>query len=300
LIPVLAKFWKRFTASVADHTLSPLAGKRVVITRAESQSATLTAALRGRGTEVIPLPLIRIAPPQDFVPLDSALCELTNFDWLIFTSQNAVAAVADRLAALQDSKRTAPVISSAARNLSSSSRSLHVAAVGKSTAEAAAAGGLAVAHTGKSTAAELVHELASELRGKRVLLPRSDRAAAALVAQLRDLGAHITEVAAYRTLAVASVDRNTRESVSNADAILFFSPSAVNAFLALTKSGVLSSLRTDTAVGAIGPVTCFALREAGLPCDFEAPEPGVNGIVAAFTAHFEREKSSSASGANSR
>ena len=104
---------------MADHTISPLAGKRVVITRAESQSATLTATLRGRGAEVIPVPLIRIAPPRDFVPLDSALCELTNFDWLIFTSQNAVAAVADRLAALQDSKRTsAPVISSAARNLS--------------------------------------------------------------------------------------------------------------------------------------------------------------------------------------
>jgi uroporphyrinogen III methyltransferase / synthase len=293
---------------VADHPPSPLAGKRVVVTRAESQSATLTAALRAKGAEVVPLPLIRIAPPQDFTPLDSALCELTDFDWLIFTSQNAVTAVADRLAALQDSKETPasvipslPAQAGAARNLSSSSRSLRIAAVGKATAEAAQLSGFNVTHVGHGgTAPELVHEFASELRGKRILLPRSNRAAAALVVQLRDLDARITEVVAYRTVAVASVDSHTRESVSNADAILFFSPSAVNAFLALTKSGVLSSLRSDIAVGAVGPVTRFALHEAGLRCDFEASEPSVNGIVAAFTAYFERAKVSSVSGVNSR
>ena len=293
---------------MVDPTPSPLAGKRVVVTRPESQSATLTAALRAKGAEVVLLPLIRIAPPQDFTPLDSALCELTNFDWLIFASQNAVAAVADRLAALQGSKETPasvipsrPAQAGAARNLACSSQSLHIAAVGKATAEAARLSGFNVTHVGRGgTAAELVHELANELRGKRILLPRSDRAAAALVVQLRDLGAHITEVVAYRTVAVASVDRNTRESVSNADGILFFSPSAVNAFLSLSKSGVLSSLRTDIPFGAVGPVTRFALREAGLRCDFEAPEPSVNGIVAAFTAHFERAKVSSVSGVNSR
>ena len=287
---------------MADHSPSPLAGRRVIVTRAESQSATLAAALRGKGAEVVPLPLLRIAAPQDFAPLDAALRELTNFDSLIFTSQNAVAAVAARLAALQDSKEIpASVIPSAARNLSFPSRSLHIAAVGKATAEAAQLAGFGVTYVGQGgTAAELVHEFADHLRDKRVLLPRSDRAAAALVAQLRDLGTQVTEVIAYRTIAVASVDRNTRESVSSADAILFFSPSAVNAFLALIKSGVLSSLRTDTAVGAIGPVTRFALREAGLRCDFEAPEPSVNGIVAAFTAHFERAKVSSVSGVNSR
>jgi uroporphyrinogen-III synthase len=284
---------------VADHSPSPLAGKRVIITRAESQSATLGEALRAKGAEIVSFPLIRIDPPDDLAPLDAVLRNLSTFDWLIFTSQNAVAAVTDRLAT-----PTAAVIPSGARNLSSMSvippASVHVAAVGKSTAEAAEAAGFVVAHTGKGTAAVLVHELADKLRGKRVFLPRSDRAAAALVAQLRDLGANITEVVAYRTVALDSVDKTQRESVSEADAIVFFSPSAVNAFLALAKSGVLSSLRTDAAVGAIGPVTCVALREAGLRCDFLAQEPSVDEIVVALTTHFEKAKVSSVSGANSR
>src|SRR6266849_3396034 len=72
-IPALAKFSKRSIASVADQSPSPLAAKRVVITRAESQSATLAAALRSQGAQVVSLPLIQILPPLDYAPLDSAL-----------------------------------------------------------------------------------------------------------------------------------------------------------------------------------------------------------------------------------
>ncbi len=284
---------------MADHSPSPLAGKRVVITRSESQSATLSEALRAKGAEIVSLPLIRMAPPDDLAPLDAVLRNLSTFDWLIFTSQNAVAAVMDRFTALRTG-----VIPDGARDLSSVSgippASLHVAAVGKSTAEATEAAGFVVAHTGKGTAADLVYELADKLRGKRVFLPRSDRAAADLVAQLRDLGADITEVVVYRTITLDSVDQNKRESISEVDAIVFFSPSAVNAFLALVKSGVLASPRTDTAVGAIGPVTRGALLEAGLRCDFEAQEPSVNEIVVALTTRFAKANVPSVSGAHSR
>ncbi|HEY6126889.1 MAG TPA: uroporphyrinogen-III synthase [Candidatus Acidoferrum sp.] len=276
----------RFTVSVADHSSSVLAGKRVVITRAESQSAALIETLRERGAETISVPLIRIAPP-DFAPLDSALRDLSNFDWLIFTSQNAVTAVSDRLIALSNPQTP-------------SRDALRIAAVGKSTATAAQAAGFIVDHTGNGTASDLVHDLANDLRAKRIFLPRSDRASAELVAQLLALGAYITEVVAYRTIPLDSIDKSSRELIFQADAILFFSPSAVNAFLDLTKSGVLSFLRTGTAIGAIGPVTRAALRQAGLRCDFEAPEPGVSEIVAALVVHFEKAKAPSVFGANSQ
>src|SRR5713101_2930984 len=94
-IPARAKFSRRFTASVGDQPPSPLAGKRVVITRAESQSATLAAALRAHGAEVISLPLIQILPPLDYAALDRALRDLAKFDWLVFTSQNAVTGVSE-------------------------------------------------------------------------------------------------------------------------------------------------------------------------------------------------------------
>ena len=282
---------------MADQSPSPLAGKRVVITRAESQSAALTAALKAQGAEVVALPLIQILPPQDYAPLDSALHDLENFDWLIFTSQNAVTAVANRISVIPP----APLLAgSAARNLSSSAPSLRIAAVGKATAEAAQLAGFTVAHIGQGgTAATLVLELVSELHDKRVLLPRSDRAARELAPRLQKFGAEVTEVIAYRTADTTEVDAASREAVAASDAILFFSPSAVHSFVALQKSCALNPLADGVVVGAIGPVTSVALRNAGLRCDFQASEPGVEEIVATLAVHLEKLSIQSASGANS-
>ncbi|HEY1422820.1 MAG TPA: uroporphyrinogen-III synthase [Candidatus Acidoferrum sp.] len=253
---------------MAERPKSPLAGKRVVITRPETQSEALAVALQSAGADVILLPLIRIEPPHDLGPLDTALRNLGSYDCLIFTSQNSVAAVSDRLSFL---------------NLTT--RPHRIAAVGKSTADAARAAGFAVAHNGHGTAADLVRELANELSGKRILLPRSDRAAASLVTQLQKTGAEVAEVIAYRTVAVDYSDSNAL--TDRADSILFFSPSAVHAFSVLAKSGVFSSIQAYGAVGAIGPVTRTALLETALPCDFEAQHPSVEEIVSALTAHFE-------------
>jgi len=294
---------------VADQSPSPLAAKRVVITRAESQSATLAAALRSQGAQVVSLPLIQILPPLDYAPLDSALRGLTNFDWLVFTSQNAVTGVANRLAALAPASPVATppnsVVPSEARSLSSSANttsaaSVHVAAVGKATAEAAQLAGFTVARIGQGgTAAALVYELASELPGKRVLLPRSDRAAGELLPRFQKFGAEATEVTAYRTADTTEVDAASREAVAACDAILFFSPSAVQSFAALQKSSALNPLADTVVIGAIGPVTSVAMRNAGLRCDFQASEPSVEEIVVTLAVHFEKLSVQSASGANS-
>jgi len=273
---------------VAEKSPSPLAGKRVVVTRAESQSASLAQALRARGAEVILLPLIRIVPPEDTGEFDSALRNLASFDWMVFTSQNAVNATAGRLAAIGSRRNT-------------DSDNTKIAAVSRSTAESVESFGFPVAYTGKGgTAADLVQELANDLRGKRVLLPRSDKAAAALIRQLQEVGADVTEALAYRTAYVTAVEANARERLATCDAVLFFSPSAVHAFLSLTKTGILSWLQEHTAVGAIGPVTVSALHEAGIRCDFHATEPRVDEIVVAIAAYFERAKMASTSGVHSR
>jgi uroporphyrinogen-III synthase len=284
---------------VADHPRSPLAGKRVVITRAESQSATLAAALRAKGAEVVLLPLIQIVSPKDFTPLDSALSRLASFDWLIFTSQNAVAAVAGRLAALEDRKETpAAPLSGRARNRNpTAGGSLRIAAVGNSTAGAARAAGFSVTHTGKGSAADLIAELRNDLRGKRVFLPRSDRAAPALCIQLRAAGAEVIDATAYRTPALEYTDKPFDDD--SGDAILFFSPSAVSGFLNAEKSGIVSA-RKYAAFGAIGPVTGAALLENGLPCDFQARESSVQHIVAAVVEHLQKKNKSRVMQGNSR
>jgi len=270
---------------VAEQAPSPLAGKRVVITRAASQSAALIAALKAQGAEVVSLPLIQILPPLDYAPLDSAVRNLANFDWLIFTSQNAVTAVADRVS----------VISNVAN-----ATSVRVAAVGRATAEAAQLAGFTVAHVGQGgTAASLVYELAAELPGKRVLLPRSDRAASEILPRLQKFAAEVVEVIAYRTADTTQIDPASKEGVATSDAILFFSPSSVHSFVALQKSSALNALSDTVVVGAIGPVTSVALRNSGLRCDFQASEPSVEEIVATLTVHFEKLSVESASGANS-
>src|SRR5690349_24958028 len=79
---------------------NPLAGKRVVVTRAEGQSVQLVAMLREAGAVPIVFPTISIVPLDDTSELDAALQRLATYDWVIFTSVNGVKNVLARLEAL--------------------------------------------------------------------------------------------------------------------------------------------------------------------------------------------------------
>src|SRR5580704_11146767 len=84
------RFWRRCSAPVGEQNHKPLAGKRVVVTRALEQSQSLVDALRDAGAEPVLLPLLAFAPPDDFSELDDCLKHGTQFDWVFFTSQNAL------------------------------------------------------------------------------------------------------------------------------------------------------------------------------------------------------------------
>ncbi len=263
---------------MAEQRLSPLSGKRVVVTRPRNSSPDLAEALLAAGAEVILLPLIRIVTPNDLSALDAALRAFSEYDWLVFTSQNAVAAVAERLATIPEASKCLP-------------GSLQVAAVGVATERAAKEAGMGVAYTGRgTTAADLISELAAELKGKRVLLPRSDQAAPELLDQVRAAGAEVHEVVAYRTVALDYRQERIGDEVQGADVVLFFSPSAVRAFRALLDSGVLSSRVLTATFGAVGPVTQSALLKSGLRCDLFAARPESAEIVATLATHLERNK----------
>ena len=111
----------------------------------------------------------------------------------------------------------------------------------------------------------LAEELGDRLRDKSVFLPRSDRANPDLPAALRKLGAKLTEVIAYRTIPPDSTNCTRVNAVIDreADAILFFSPSAVQNFTALTGRERLSILQNKIAIVAVGPITARALTESG-------------------------------------
>ena len=269
---------------MAEPFPSVLAGKRILITRPVQLTRPLTEALRIRGAEAILLPVVRIEPPLDFHQLDDALQELQQkkFEWIIFGSQNSVHAITERAAQIGlDLRDVIP--------------SLQVAAVGKATAAAAQEAGFRVTHIGKGTGADLIAELAPGMHAKHVLLPRSDRAGAAHFAQLHLAGAHVREVIAYRTVCAETLDPASVAASADADAVLFFSPSAVHAFVALVQHGVLPPIAETTGIGAIGPVTKEnLLKEAKMRCDFEAEEPSIDQIVAALESFLQKGSVSSA------
>jgi uroporphyrinogen III methyltransferase / synthase len=272
---------------VAETARSPLAGKRIVITRASAQSEALAGELAGRSAIPIVLPLISFADPEDFAPLDAALGQVEQFDWIIFTSAQAVRAVVTRSQNLGHS-------------LIRTENKLGVAAVGPATARAAKQVGLSVkfvANTHNGVA--LAEELGEQLRERNVFLPRSDRGNPDLPAALRRHGARLTEVIAYRTLRPSEIDqRNLRRmATGEADAILFFSPSAVHYFSEVFGKDQLHALENKLAVTAVGQVTAGALREAGVQHIVLAEGTTAESVVEALENYFARTLRQSSTGA---
>jgi uroporphyrinogen-III synthase len=275
---------------VTDSRTSPLAGKRVIVTRAVQQSSELFERLTALGAISFALPLISFAPPEDFAALDAALHQLLSIDWIIFTSANAVQAVADRAKSLQiPFDRTA--------------KSPLIAAVGPATRDAAENAGFSVEYVAKThLGLALAQELADRLRGKSVFLPRSDRANPDLPAALRALDAQLTEVIAYRTLPPTRTDKDAVEAAitRQTHAVIFFSPSAVHHLIDLLGRDCLPGIQDRVAFAAVGPVTARALREAGVDRLVIAADTTSGSVLEALQAHFAGSKQTPAAQAGAK
>lgn len=263
---------------------SPLAGKRIVITRAAAPSEALARELSARGAFPVVRPLVSFSEPEDSAPLDRAIAEIGQFDWLLLTSAQAVRALVQRTADLQQ-----PLMRTGSQ--------LCVACVGPVTADAARNANLpveyvAVTHHGVA----LANELGSKVQGAKVLLPRSDRANPDLPAALKRYGAEVTEIIAYRTLrsGEANVDELKRIVDGHADAILFFSPSAVQHFAELVGAEKLRAIRDTLAITAVGSVTSKALRDAGVQRVVVAADTTAAAVVEALERHFAEAKAAPA------
>src|SRR6202000_3318791 len=227
----------------------------------------------------ISLPLVAFSTPKNFAPLDAALRRWQEFDWVLFTSANAVQSVAQRattanLGILRRSSRP------------------QIAAVGPATNEAAAKAGLYVTYVAKThLGLALAEELAQQLRNKTVFLPRSDRANPDLPAALKKLGGTVTEVIAYHTLPPSNVDRARVTEVldENSDAVLFFSPSAVNDLADLIGRESLAQLQNKIAIAAVGPVTTAALHHHGVTKIITSADTTTDSIISALENHFTNQ-----------
>jgi uroporphyrinogen-III synthase len=230
----------------------PLQGRRVVVTRPEAQAGPLAEELERLGATPLVVPLIEIEPAED---LEAALDDDERFDWLVVTSANAVGAA---LPPLPDDVR--------------------VAAVGPVTAAALCALGIEPAFVPERFAADAIVDGLGSLEDKRVLLLQSDLASDQLAGELRERGAAVTALRAYRTV---PVERPADElaALRTADAVVLASGSAARSLAAQGGAG-------EALVVCIGPQTAGVAREAGLRVGLVAPEATAEGIIQALVAHF--------------
>ena len=253
-------------------------GRRVVVTRAPEQASELMGVLEGLGAEVLLLPTIGFAPPEDWQLLDHELGKLERFDALLFVSKNAVQYILARCRDLGIQHQTLP-------------KTQLVAAVGPATAEAATKEGFRVGYVAKNhTGQGLARELGEQLRGKRVFLPRSDRADGRLPGALREIGAEVTEVVAYRTVEPAALNRKVLESVRKAqvDAVVFASPSAFHNLCRSIPAAEMAELSQRVEFVAIGPTTARALRDVGARVAVESTDASLAALSDAMVSYYEK------------
>jgi uroporphyrinogen-III synthase len=252
-----------------------LAGRRILVTRAQQQASQLAEALRAAGAEPIEIPAIAILPPHSYAHIDAAIAGLNNFDWLVFTSANAVRVFCER--ALYAGVHPA-------------ASTVKIAVIGPATAEAVLEAGMHVALVPQKYVAEwLLKALRPVVGGESVLLVRAEVARDVLPSGLRAAGAEVTVADAYKTelptASVAKLKEIFSTEVLIPHAITFTSSStARNAHALLLAAGVI--LPPETVLASIGPVTSNTMEQLGFEPTIEAEASTIASLVEALARHF--------------
>jgi len=254
-------------------SLLPLAGRRVLVTRAAHQAGKLSEGLRALGADAVEVPVLEIRPPESFEPLDAALQHLKSYDWLILTSANAVQAVAERAWALHIG------LPELAR--------LKVAAVGGATAAEARKAGLQVAfvpdaYVAESLVAGLVEGIHFKTDGLKVLLARAAVARDVIPDALREAGAAVDVVDAYRNVLPEGTPELLRRTLAQGiDAATFTSSSSASRLAEAARLAGVAWPFAGVAAVSIGPVTSQTLWDLGWEPAGEARRFDVPGLITA-------------------
>jgi uroporphyrinogen III methyltransferase/synthase len=257
----------------------PLLGRRIVVTRARSQASSFSRALQGLGAEVIEFPTIRIVPPASYELLDQAIRGIESYHWIIFTSVNGVKHFWLRFHHL--------------RRKIESLNGVRITAIGPETAKTLESAGLSVDLPPREYRAEgILQGLKPEdVSGRRVLLPRAAGARDILPTTLREWGAEVDVVEAYRTVSTES-DPWFRKLLleRKIDMITFTSSSTVIYFARLFSGEEVRELFAGAAVACIGPITQRTAEGLGIRVDVVAREYTIPGLTQAIVDFFARQR----------
>jgi uroporphyrinogen III methyltransferase/synthase len=239
----------------------PLFGKKIAVTRTREQASSLSSKLSGLGAHVIEFPTIEIRPKEDLSEIKNAISNIDKYDWIIFTSQNAV-----------------KVFFGVLKEMGLDSRSLggrKIAAIGPATSKELERYFVRADFVPEEFIAESIIEgmKGSDITGKNILIPCSSDG---------KMGALVDRVHIYDSVIPAGISDEI-ESVKSADIITFTSSSTVNNFFKIVRD-------TDAILACIGPVTADKVREMHGEPQIIASEYTINGLVSAILGWFGKKR----------
>lgn len=259
----------------------PLFGKRIIVTRTREQASELVSKLEEYGAECLEYPTIHIEAVDEAgrAVLDAALADLAAYDWLLFTSLNAVIYFFKRLHEKGlDSRALAPC---------------KIAVVGKATGDELGKYGLCAdllpeKFTGEGLAEALI--AAGEAQGQHFLLPRALKAMETLPEMLEDAGGAVTVAPVYQNVPPQGRKDELRSELRSGtvDVITFTSSSTVTNFLTMLDAkdeAELHELLGRTQIAAIGPVTAETVRRHGLKVDIQPDRYTIDDLAGAIAVH---------------
>lgn len=252
----------------------PLFGKKIIVTRARAQASLLLQKLSDLGAETVEVPAIEIRPPSSFETLDQALYQIQNYDWIFFTSANAVRFFFSRFKTLKIDLR----LLSACK----------IAAVGPETAKALNQFSLRADRMGHtfdgSSLADAFSE--NEIAGKRILFPRAKKGGEELIEQSKQKGAFIDCITVYENHPPRNLDQVLQhlKSIPHIDLITFASSSSVKNFCDATPEKA-RFLRIPAV--CIGPSTLSTARKLGFENTLMADQATLDSLIAKILDYFK-------------
>lgn len=256
----------------------------MVVTRAASQAGEFVAELESYGANVIICPTIEITEPESYERLDEAIEHLYGYDWLIFTSANAIDFFLRRL----------NVRGGKVENLDE----IKVCAIGQASADKLRDAHVHVDVVPSQAKAEGVFAALSEyaggaehLRGLNILLPRAAVGRDYLPKALEDTGARVDVVTAYRTVVPENLERGKLSAMlaGSADCIAFTSSSTVKNLALLFDTHDLSKVLSGVAIACIGDVTAETAREHGLKVYIQPSQSTVKDFAKSIADHYQSD-----------
>ncbi|UCG14842.1 MAG: uroporphyrinogen-III C-methyltransferase [Deltaproteobacteria bacterium] len=257
----------------------PLFGKTIVVTRAREQASDFRTLLEESGARCLEFPTIEVGSPASWEPLDKAIGQLEDYDWMIFTSVNGVRFFFKRVEELGEDVRLL--------------RGIRLGAIGPKTAAGLRERGLRIDLVPSEYRAEAVIEALaeSEVRGKRFLLPRAAKAREILPEKLVEMGGLVDVVPAYETVRPPGRAGEVRSLLQGGDiaCVTFTSSSTVENFGAMFPGDDLPTLVANAAIACIGPITAETASRHGLKVDIMPAEYTIDALAAEIVEYFGRE-----------